>query len=117
MKFNSDKLYVLDNIIPEDYQDFLLKCLLSKKNVWSVGGFFQNSNYSSEVESDDVIDPNNNIKDKIYEHWQFNTTPMFNGDIDNQLFYLFLPLLHFVQKYFDYEWDYSPHRVKANLQF
>jgi hypothetical protein len=87
------------------------------KHIWTANGLLLNTSYVDKEEESILINPDNNIKDKIFNHFQLSYTTLDGGDIETSEAYNFIPILYHIQKYFGFTFDYYPYRIKSNLQF
>ena len=118
MEFKIGEIYTLDNIIPNQYQDFILHHMLHTSE-WSLGGLPGQTSYKKGENYKHLYSPDNlYLKENIEENNQV-VCPIFgcqNPDsIEN--FSIFLPILHYINHYFEYSFLYIPLKIKANTQF
>jgi len=110
-----DKIHVLDDIVPIEYQNYIIN-FLTTHPIWSANGFLENTTYLNNEEMYEFFDDPNKISQNTYEDIQLVLNGMLEGDIKNPHFYNLLQPLYFIQSYFGYSFEFIPHRIKANLQ-
>ena len=121
MKFELGKTYILDDIIPFSYQEYIYN-YISSFPIWSLG----KGNPST------VWEPSDHNEDR-YHYIEKNSDVWNHVDDGNQMvhlvyhqdlkylspyvdFNLFFPILFFIQKYFNFGYNYFTTRCKINLQ-
>ena len=112
-----NKVYVFDDLLPRNYQDYLL-------NLFYSIPFNLNSNNSVGYNLDQKSDWEkfvslNNIQDNIYDLPQMTSTFVNEGRVTSDMFFYFnklVPLYNAIQSYFNYTFDYNIIRCKANLK-
>ena len=120
MKFELGKTYILDNIIPFSYQKYLFN-LYSNSPFWNPGGFLKNTGYATDKVEEFYL---NNIcsdpktLDQIEDFSQFGIhVQSGEGEIISIEHYVdLIPILHYIQQYFNYKFFFKTKRIKLNLQ-
>ena len=108
-----NKVYILDNLIPKNYQDFLENIINTQVPFW-----LKTSN-SSGVPTSDYI-KFYNIQDKLYDgpqmiHYLINKIE--DETLLPSVYYeLISPIFHYVQSYFNFSFTFETLRSKINLK-
>jgi hypothetical protein len=110
-----DQVYVLDNIIPLNYQNRIYDYLVWE-NLWSANGFIPRTSYQNKEDESSLISPKNNIQDQLFEAFQFQHLVIENKNILSLNAYEFTPILYFIQNHFKFSFSYIIHKIKLNLQ-
>jgi hypothetical protein len=111
-----NQVNVIDNFIPQDFQDYLYKkCTIKCK--WTLNNIDYPTSYASNEIKNKYIYKDNEINHSTNENFQFSNLylssffPFFDfGDID------FIHLSHYIQKHLNFTYKVLPIRLKANLQ-
>ena len=112
-----NKVYVLDDLISKEYQNYLINLFYSvpfNLNPNDSVGYYSNqkSDWGEFISL-------NNIKEDVYDLPQMTSTFVYEGQVINDMFFYFnklVPLYDAVQSYFNYTFDYNIIRCKANLK-
>lgn len=120
MNTELEKIYILDDIIPIDYQNFLLN-YYSHFRGWDLCGLspFTTYNLENNEFSYDLFDKDCPIHKQIEEDHQivsraFDASQNF---FNNENYSVVLPILHYLQKHLSYSFLYEVFRIKANFQY
>ena len=115
MSLDYNQIYIIENIIPPDYQNRIHDYLIWE-NLWSANGFIPRTSYETKQEESSIIFPENNIQNQLFESFQFQHVVVNNKEIISSSAYEFFPILYYVQKYFKFSYSYIAYRIKVNLQ-
>tara|TARA_B110000503_G_scaffold61049_1_gene96944 strand:- start:696 stop:1322 length:627 start_codon:yes stop_codon:yes gene_type:complete len=107
---DNNQIYILDNIIPPQYQKYLFKAI-TEDSTWVL-------NPTTSTFPNLITSPDSNIINQINENFQFINTKFVNETTpqypSNTL--PISPILHYVQSYFNYSFHYNLTKLKINLQ-
>lgn len=112
---DSNEIYVLDNIIPQDYQNYLYN-LFSNDISFFGNGFVPTTTYRDKEKFNQYLEDDYNLKDKVYEANQLIHPFFEKGRILDEKYHEIIPILHYVQSHFCFSFKYEPLRIKANLK-
>ena len=114
--FTIPGVYIIDDFVPEVFQDYLYK-KYTKKTWYFLDGIDTATSYPNIEDQNRFIDPNNPTLDNIEEQFQFVWEPFHTGrnifrDEDiNPLFFF-----HYLQLHTNFQYNFTPQRCKINLQ-
>lgn len=114
---DANKIYILDNIIPLKYQNYLEDHIINNVpftlNKYDSSGFKQ-LKYDQPIKT--VEESDSKLKDKIYDRPQMNHVYAYNREIFDSEIIKVVPLFSYLQSYFDYTFNYIINRSKINLR-
>lgn len=105
-----NKIYIFDDMVPEPHQNYLSKIFRSSDIQFQL----PNTEVSSGVTNFDNFDPK--FKEMLYDKPQLSCGFAEPGRLVNDSFYYLTPLYNYIQKYFNYSFNYKLERCKANLK-
>jgi len=114
--FTIPGVYIIDDFVPEVFQDYLYKNY-SKKAWYFLDGIDGETSYRNKELQNFQIDPNNPILDNIEEQFQFVwesfhlARNIFREEDINPLFFF-----HYLQLHTNFQYNFNPQRCKINLQ-
>lgn len=108
MVLKENEVYVLDNIIPLEYQNYLLK-VFSLGYIWGANGLNPKTSTNKFVQKDSKI--LKNIKDSFqFQHPIWDEFPI------NKTYADVIPILYHIQESFKFSYKYDILSIKANLK-